>query len=185
MDPGAAYEGRRGMAGVAIQAGLKVGGVDLGIFANRSHAVMTRSTIVQDTGMVEHRPDEGAGVMTDPTVLACCYMTACFAGRKRTIMAGAAVIDDANVIKDCRYESCRLMAHAAILVCRYMVRWWGSTPGGCTIVAGCTVIHDALVIKPRIGKDRGNMAHRAILGGRDVCRVGLGIFAGGDYTIVA
>ena len=41
------------------------------------------------------------------------------------------------------------------------------------------------MIKPGIGKDRRNMAHRTILGGWNVRRVGLGIFAGRRNTIVA
>lgn len=100
-------------------------------------------------------------------------------------MTGAAVIDDANVIEDCRYKARGLVTHAAILVCRYMVRRRSSAPGGCTIVAGSAVIHDALVIKAGIGKCRGNMAYRAILGSRNMCWVGLGIFAGRDNTIMA
>ena len=41
------------------------------------------------------------------------------------------------------------------------------------------------MIEPGIGKGRSNMAHRAILAGRNVRRVGLGIFAGRGNTIVA
>ena len=41
MDPGAAHEGCGGVAGVAIEAGLKMRRIGLGIFTNRSHAIMT------------------------------------------------------------------------------------------------------------------------------------------------
>ncbi len=41
------------------------------------------------------------------------------------------------------------------------------------------------MIKPGIGKGRRNVAYRAILAGRNVGRVGLGIFAGRGNTIVA
>jgi len=69
MNPGTAHEGCCGVTEVAIQAGLEVGRIGLGIFTNSSHPVMTGSTIVHDAGMIEHRADEGAGVMTDPTIL--------------------------------------------------------------------------------------------------------------------
>jgi len=76
MDPRTAYEGCGSMTEVAIQASFKVGGVSLGSLANRCNTVMARSTIVHDTGMIEHRSDEAAGVMTDATILVCCYMAA-------------------------------------------------------------------------------------------------------------
>ena len=76
MDPRTAYEGCGSMTGMAIQAGFKVGGVSLGSLANRCTTVMTRSTIVHDTGMIKHRADKGTGVMTDATILVCWYMVA-------------------------------------------------------------------------------------------------------------
>ncbi len=100
-------------------------------------------------------------------------------------MAGATVIHDASMIKGGRDKACGLVAVTAITVGWHMVRWWHFSSGGCTIVARGTVIYDALVIKPGISKGRSNMAHRAILAGRNVRRVGLGIFAGRGNTIVA
>ena len=100
-------------------------------------------------------------------------------------MAGATVIHDASMIKGRRDKACSLVAVTAITVGWHMVRWRHFSSGGCSIVACGTVINDALVIKPGIGKGRRNMAHRAILGGRNVCRVGPGIFAGRRNTIVA
>lgn len=76
MDPRTAYKGCGSMTGVAIQAGIKVGGVSLGSLANRRNTIMTRSAIVHDAGMIEHRSDEGTGVMTNATILVCWYMVA-------------------------------------------------------------------------------------------------------------
>jgi hypothetical protein len=188
MHPGAAYEGCSGMTGTAIQVGFKVGGVGLGSLTNRRTTVMTRSTIVLDAGMIKYRAGEAKrepGGMADTAILACWYMVAWFTCGECTIMAGATVIHDASMIKGRRDKACGLVAVTAITVGWHMVRWWHFSSGGCTIVARGTVINDALVIKPGIDKGRRNMAHRAILGGRNVSRVGPGIFAGRGSTIVA
>ena len=58
MNPGSAYEGCGSMTGAAIQGSCKVGGVGLGILANRRITIMTGRTIVQDTGMINHRAGE-------------------------------------------------------------------------------------------------------------------------------
>ena len=64
------------MTGTAIQSGRDVGGVGLGIHTNRCRTIMTGNTIINDAGMVEPSADEGAGCMTDATVLVCWYMAA-------------------------------------------------------------------------------------------------------------
>ena len=58
MNPGTAYEGCGSMTGTAIQGSCKVGGVGLGIHANRRTTIMTGRTIVHDAGMIEHRAGE-------------------------------------------------------------------------------------------------------------------------------
>jgi hypothetical protein len=69
MHPGTTHEGCGGMAGVAIQAGYKVGRVGLGILAYRCKTIMAGLTIVHDAGMIKHCTDESACVMTDATIL--------------------------------------------------------------------------------------------------------------------
>jgi len=135
MSPGAAYEACGGMTGMAIQSGRDVGGVGLSIHANRGTTIMTRSTIVHDTGMIKHRSDEGTGVMTDTAILVCWYMVTCFTGGERTIVTGSTVIHDANMIKGCRNKARGLVAHVAILGCWHMVWRRSFSSGGCTIVA--------------------------------------------------
>ena len=58
VNPGTTHKGCGGMAGVAIQAGFKVGGVGLGRLANRGRTIMTGHTIIHDAGMIKHRAGE-------------------------------------------------------------------------------------------------------------------------------
>lgn len=67
--PGAAFKGGRGMTGMAIQRGVDVGRIGLGLFTNRYRTVMARFAIILDTGMIVTRTDEGSGGMADATVL--------------------------------------------------------------------------------------------------------------------
>ena len=74
VNPGAAFEGCRGMTGATIQICRKVGGVGLGIHANRGTTIMTGRTIVHDAGMIEHRAGEAkreSGGMADTAILVC------------------------------------------------------------------------------------------------------------------
>jgi hypothetical protein len=72
MSPRATNEGCCGMTEVAIQRGRNVGGVGLGIHANRRTTIMTGHTIVHDAGMIEHRAGKAKrefSAMTDTAIL--------------------------------------------------------------------------------------------------------------------
>jgi hypothetical protein len=69
--PGATDEGGGGMTEMAIQRGRNV----VVILASRGNPVAGRA-IINDAGMIKHRSDEGTGIMTDATILVCCYMVA-------------------------------------------------------------------------------------------------------------
>jgi len=110
--------------------------------------------------MIEHRPGEGTGRMTDTAILIGQRMELCFTSGQHTIMTGPAVIHDSDMIKRCRQETRRQVALTAITVSRHMEG--GFSLCG-TTVARSTVIDDALVIEAGAGKDRGVVAHGAIL----------------------
>ena len=69
VEPGPADEACSGVAEMTIQRGRNVRAV----FAGRRHAVAGRA-VVDDAGMIEHRANEGRGVMTDTAVLVGGYM---------------------------------------------------------------------------------------------------------------
>ena len=71
VSPGAAYEGCGGMTGTAIQSGRDVWRGGFGIHTLRSNTIMAGDTVINDAGMIEPRPDEGAGCMTDAAILVC------------------------------------------------------------------------------------------------------------------
>ena len=64
VEPAAADEARRGMAEVTVCRRRHVTGVLAGC-----GYPMTGRAIVDDAGMIEHRADEGSGIMTDTAVL--------------------------------------------------------------------------------------------------------------------
>ena len=131
VSPGAAYESCGGMTGVAIQSGR-----DVGVMLTRCRTtIMAGCTVINDAGMIEPRPDEASGCMTDATVLVSWYMAACFTYSIYAIMTGATVIHDANMIKGCWSKACGLVAVNTISGGWHMVRWRGFSSGGCTIVA--------------------------------------------------
>jgi len=66
VEPRAADEGCGGMTEMAIQRGRNVVVTHTG----RRYA-MTGRAIVDDAGMIKHRPDESTGVMTDTAILIC------------------------------------------------------------------------------------------------------------------
>jgi hypothetical protein len=158
MNPGATDKGGCGMAEMAVQRGRKM----IVILTSGCNPVAGRA-IINNTGMIKYRSDEGTGVMTDTTILVRRYMVVRFTDGESTIMAGATVIHDANMIKGRRYKTRSLVAVAAISVGWHMVWWRNFSSGGCTIVARRTVIEDALMIESCIGKDRSNMAHGTVL----------------------
>ena len=65
MRPGATDKGGCGMAEMAVQRGRNM----IVILTRRCNPMAGRA-IVNDTGMIKHSSDEGAGVMTDTTILA-------------------------------------------------------------------------------------------------------------------
>ena len=69
MRPGAANEGCGGMTGRTVQAGLNVSRHSIRL-ALRRIAVMARSAIIGDTGVIESRRFEAARVMADTAILA-------------------------------------------------------------------------------------------------------------------
>ena len=69
VSPGAAQEGRSGMTGVAIQSRCEVSRIGLVILANRCNTIMAGLAVINDAGMIEPRPDEATGCMTDATIL--------------------------------------------------------------------------------------------------------------------
>jgi len=169
VGPATAHKSCGGMAGGTVQAGLNMGGHCIQLTLRRI-AIMTRSAIVRDAGMIEGRRFEGIGRVTDTTIVIGCDMTDFFRRGKTDIVTGCAIIHYAHMIKGCRQKPGGLMAVPAIIVSRHMVGRGSFSSGGCTIVARRTGIIDTdkLVIKPGTGKDLSVMAHRAILGGRNV-----------------
>ena len=157
VSPRTANEGCSGMTEVAIQRGDNVGGVGFGFLANRDTTIMTRSTIVDYTCMIENRAGKGTSGVTGTAVLDGGNMIDYFTSGEYTIMTGHAVIHDANVLKHRGQKSRGLVALDAINVGWHMVV--GFSCSGITIVTGYTVINDALVIKPGASKDRGGMAN--------------------------
>ena len=69
MNPGATDKGGCGMAEMAVQRGRKM----IVILTSGCNPVAGRA-IINDTGMIKHRSDEGTGVMTDTTILVRNYM---------------------------------------------------------------------------------------------------------------
>ena len=76
VSPGTTQEGCGGMTGVTIQRGLNVGRVGFSVFARRCNTIMAGLAVINDTAMVESRPDETTGGMADATILVCWYMAA-------------------------------------------------------------------------------------------------------------
>lgn len=97
--PRAADESCSGVTEVAILCGDNVGGIGLGILTNRDTTIMTRSTIVDDAGMIENRAGEATCGMTGTAILNGRNMIDYFASGKYTIMTGHTVIHDADMLK--------------------------------------------------------------------------------------
>lgn len=74
----------------------------IGIFTHGRHSVMTRCTIVDDTGVIEHRADKRGGVMADTAVLISGDMSGRFTQGERAIVTGLAVVHDTRMIKRSR-----------------------------------------------------------------------------------
>lgn len=97
VEPGAPHEAGRGMAEVTVCRSRHV----TDVLACRGYPVTGRA-IVDDTGMIEHRTDKRAGVMTDTAILIGRHMVGRFADGKHIIMTRAAIVHDAGVTECCR-----------------------------------------------------------------------------------
>ena len=154
------------------------------MLAARGRAIMAGRAVVDDTGMVEHRTDEGRGVMAHPAVLQRFDMTARFRRREPGRVAGGTIIDDAPMLEYRRQESGGLVAEDAALGGRHVVRWRDLARRRAAIVTTRAVVADAAVVEAGAGKGCRNMAGIAIARGRDVRRVGLGVLAGGRASVM-
>ena len=96
--PGAAHKSCGSMTSGAIQAGLNMRRIGLGIHAGGRNS-MARRTIIDDTGMVESCRDETNRIMADTTVLIGRNMIEFFRGGETAIMARDAVVHDPCMIK--------------------------------------------------------------------------------------
>ncbi len=158
VEPGSTDEGGRRMAEMAVYRSRHVAGVFTGCTYS-----MTGRAIIDDAGMVKHGPDEGAGVMTDTTVLIGRHMVGRFADRKDIIVAGAAVIDDTVMTECCRYEAGRHVAGITVFIGRHMIGRRRLSSRGGAIVTRVTVTGNASMIESGTGKGGRNMADRTIL----------------------
>lgn len=182
VSPGAANESCCGMTGRAVQAGRDMGrhGIRL---AFRSNTIVTGSTIIDDSGMIEACRHEPAGGVTDAAILVGIDMVGFLGCGETGVMAGGAVIHDAGMIEGGRQETRGHVTITTVSVGRHMEVIFAG--GGNPIMTGRTVIHDALVFEPGVGKGSRGMAYRTILGGWNVVGVGFRVFAGGVDAIVA
>ena len=94
MRPGAANEGCRGMAKVAIETG----GYMIGRLGGRVNA-MAGSAVIDDAGMVEGCRDEADRGMADAAILVGGNVVGLFWRGEPGIVTGSAVIDDADMIE--------------------------------------------------------------------------------------
>lgn len=70
VHPGAASEGRRGMAEMTVRRRIQVRG-NGGVLTDCADAIMAGFTVIDDAGVIEARRSECAGVVADAAVLAC------------------------------------------------------------------------------------------------------------------
>ena len=85
---------------------------------------MTGSTVIHDTGVIEHRVEEAAGNVTDAAIFRSRQVVEMFTDGRCAIMAGRAVIHDAGMIKHCGGKRRGAMAVRAIPGRWHMVRWF-------------------------------------------------------------
>ena len=72
------------------------------VFTSGRHSIMAGCAVINDTGMIEHRVDEGTGIMAYTAILIGRHMRACLSYGEYTIVAGCAIIHNAGMIKRCR-----------------------------------------------------------------------------------
>lgn len=138
--PGTADKSGRGMTEMAIQISRNV----ISRFT-RSGYSMTGSTIIHDTGMIEHSTGKAARRMADTTILIGGRVVTCFTGGEYPIVAGLAVIHDTLMIKSSGEETRGHMTLTAIIVGGNMVGRFTCCIR--TIVARGAIINNASVIK--------------------------------------
>ena len=85
---------------------------------------MTRSTVIHDTGVIEHGVNKTAGNVTDAAILSCGEVVEMFTDGGYAIVAGRAVIHDAGMIKHCGGKRRGAMAVRAIPGRGHMVSWF-------------------------------------------------------------
>ena len=85
--PAAASEGCGGMTGRTVQVGRNMGGYSIHHALRRS-AIMARSAIIGDAGVIESRRFEDARVMADTAILGSRDMTGFFRRSKSGIVTG-------------------------------------------------------------------------------------------------
>ena len=126
--PATASEGCGGMTGGTVQAGrnMRRHGIH---HARRRIAVMARSTIVCDTGMVERCRDKAGGVMAYAAILIGWYVTVALTCRKACAMTRCTIVHDADMVKRRGQKTRRDMAVAAVIVGRHMIVGFASGGG--------------------------------------------------------
>ena len=167
------------MAHRTILGDRNVGWVNLGIGAGRNDAIVARRTVVDDTGMIEHRRRKcAAGHVTDSAILGCYDVVdlGVLAGRIGTVVAGITAhcqhggiaVVDKRVGKISRVMTQRAIGRS----CR-MRRSRCLSPGskcdktGAAIVAGSAITGNALVSQHRGWREAVDvMTNVTILGRR-------------------
>ena len=70
MEPATTHKSCGGVAEMAIHRSCEVRAVH----TSGRITVMAGRTVIDDSGMIKHRPDKARGVMADTTILAGCHM---------------------------------------------------------------------------------------------------------------
>jgi len=154
VEPGSTHEGGRRMAEMTVCRSRHVTGMLTGC----SNPVTGRA-IIDDTGMIEHGADEGAGVVTDTAVLIGRHVVGRLADREHVIVTRAAIVDDAGMAECCRYEAGRHVTGITILVGWHVVGWRRLASGRGAIVARITITGNTRVVESSTGKRRRDMAN--------------------------
>ena len=163
VKPGTADESGGGVAGRAIQAGAQVRWVGLRIHTDGRYTIVAGGAVVDDTGVIEGRRKETAGVVAGTAILVCQYMVERFSGGENAIVTGYAVIHDASMVEGSRDEAGGQVTLAAVPGGGNMIWRRHFTRCGDTVMARGAVVGNACVIEPRTRKGHSVMAQGAIL----------------------
>ncbi len=178
---------RHEAAGSMTDTAILVGVDMIGFLGRGETSVMTGCAVIHDTGMIETCRQKTRGHVTVAAVTVGRYMKVALAGGGNTIMTIRTVIHDTLVFESGVGKGSRGMAHRAILGNRNVVGIGlrARAGGGNTVVTGYAVIHDTGMIEHRRGKAAAShVTGTTILGGYDVRRIDLRIFAGGGNTVM-